>query len=170
MNSVEGNQDWDEAQKYMEAITAASGRHAVPVEVILGIGSRESAWGRTLTPHGPAGVGDHGHGRGLMQIDDRWHKEFISSGKWSDPAKNIDYGVALVKANVDSLIKKYPGETDLALQRALAAYNCGLGNLFESIAYGEDVDSRTTGQNYSADVLARAQFFAAKLAVADVSV
>jgi hypothetical protein len=49
--------------------------------VLAAIVERESRGGEALSPPGPAGVGDGGHGRGLMQIDDRWHGLFVSTGR-----------------------------------------------------------------------------------------
>jgi len=78
-----------ESEQYHEAIVEGALRASVAVAIIWAIGSRESRWGLALSPPTPAGTGDYGHGRGLMQIDDRWHPEFIGSGGWQDPQANI---------------------------------------------------------------------------------
>jgi soluble lytic murein transglycosylase-like protein len=39
---------------------------------------------------------------------------------------------------------------------AIAAYNCGAGNVAKAVANGQDPDSRTTGRDYSWDVRRRA--------------
>ena len=41
-------------------------------------------------------------------------------------------------------------------QGAIAAYNCGSGNVRKALETGQDVDARTTGKDYSADVIGRA--------------
>jgi soluble lytic murein transglycosylase-like protein len=93
-----------------------------------------------------------------MQIDDRWH-EFARTGNWRDAEDNIDYGTALLAAN----IKRYAAEWRIPgydrLRAALAAYNCGCGRVDRAIARYSDVDYYTTGRDYSSDVLARAERF-----------
>jgi hypothetical protein len=67
---------------------------------------QESGYGVGLRPPGPAGVGDAGHGRGLMQIDDRSHAAFLaktdSSGRplWTIPYENIKYGVGVLLSSI----------------------------------------------------------------------
>jgi hypothetical protein len=75
--------------------------------VLSAIMDRESGGGRYLIPVGPAGVGDHGHGRGLMQIDDRdrppfpGRAAFVRGASWMDPAKNILFGARILAAYYD---------------------------------------------------------------------
>lgn len=45
------------------------------------------------------------------------------------------------------------------LRGALAAYNCGAGNVLRALRQGVDVDFYTAGRDYSQDVLDRAGFF-----------
>ena len=45
------------------------------------------------------------------------------------------------------------------LRAALAAYNCGPGNVLKAIRNGLDVDFYTAHHDYSKDVLNRAGFF-----------
>jgi hypothetical protein len=128
--------------------------------VIGGIGSRESGWGRLLSPPGPGGTGDGGHGRGIMQIDDRFHQSFIGSGRWSNPKDNITYAIDEVLArNYDYLDFNTALDDQELLRGAIAAYNAGLGNVLDALAQGLDVDYYTTGQDYSWDVLNRAGWF-----------
>jgi len=61
-------------------------------------------------------VGDGGHGRGLFQIDDRWHT-FASTRAAMDPAKNADYAAGMLSG----LLKQYGGN----VREALSAYNAG---------------------------------------------
>jgi len=142
---------------YMEYIREGAIRASVPVAVVWAIGCRESRWGEALTPSGPAGTGDYGHGRGLMQIDDRWHKAFTESEKWKDPAENIAYGCDVLRDNVRMFRTGYP--TDTGLRMAIAAYNCGPGNVRRAIRLGRDIDYFTAHRDYSADVLSRAGWF-----------
>ena len=146
---------------YHEAIQEAAEKAGVPIEVIYAIGSRETAWGtsRALDKPGPAGRGDHGHGHGLMQIDDRSHKAFIRSGKWSDPRENLLYA-ATVLNSMRTFLDRHTALSEEALERAtIAAYNCGGGNVAKALKNGRDMDYYTAGRDYSRDVLNRAGWF-----------
>ncbi|MGF1499112.1 MAG: SH3 domain-containing protein [Elainellaceae cyanobacterium] len=149
------------SQSYRPFIESAAARYDwLQPSVIGGIGSRESAWGRILSPRGPGGTGDGGHGRGLMQIDDRFHASFINTGAWRDPKASIDYGIDKVLApNYGYLDRNTTLEGVDLLRGALASYNAGLGSVKRALAEGRDVDYYTTGQDYSWDVLNRAGFF-----------
>jgi soluble lytic murein transglycosylase-like protein len=121
--------------------------------LVLGaIMDRESGGGRYLVPSGPSGTGDNGHGRGLMQIDDRdrppipGRAAFVQGGDWKDPAKNVLFGARILAAYYDR------SSRDLA--RSIAAYNAGPAAL-----RAENPDSITTGKNYSRDVLARVDHY-----------
>lgn len=143
--------------RWIEHIQEGAIRASVPVAVVWGIGSRESHWGLYLKPRGPAGTGDHGHGRGLMQIDDRWHPSFTGGDQWKDPAENIAYGCEVLRDNV-RMFRAVLGSED-GLRAAVAAYNCGPGNVRTALKRGFGVDAFTTGRNYSDDVLRRAGWF-----------
>ena len=165
-----------EARKYKDAIVSASAHHGLAAALIAGIGSRESAWGLALRPLGPRGCGDFfkrscptplrrgplpadgGFGRGLMQIDFDAH-EFARTGAWQDPAENIRYG-ANVLADCRAFFQRRSNLTGMELLRAaLAAYNCGPGNVLRALNAGLDVDYFTAHRNYSAETLNRAGFF-----------
>lgn len=146
---------------YRPYIEQAASRYSwLDASVVAGIGSRESAWGRVLSPPGPGGTGDGGHGRGLMQIDDRFHQGFIGSGRWSRPKDNIDYAIdeVLSQSYVYLNVNTSLNGTDL-LRGAIAAYNAGLSSVMTALQQGRDVDYYTTGQDYSWDVLNRAGWF-----------
>gem|GEM_PF-3058569 len=163
------NEEINAALQYASDIEDAAQKHGIPAEYICGVGSRESLWGLALRPKGPAGTGDWaprngrmppdglGWGRGLMQIDYASHP-FAQTGDWRDPAANIAYGGDILGQNYDYFRRaRYPGVDPL--RAAIAAYNCGIGNVEHAIHAGEDVDARTTGRNYSQDVLRRAAMF-----------
>lgn len=125
--------------------------------IIAGVGSRESFWGLILTPKGPTGVGDGGHGHGLMQIDDGSH-EFAKTGNWQDPRENIRYGCDLLFKNMKVLKKE--GLTGKQLLKAtLASYNAGLGAILKALDRGDDVDSVTAGKDYGKNCIDRAGWF-----------
>jgi len=166
-----------EATKYKGAIEDAAAATSIPPFIVAGVGSRESAWGLALKPSGPAGTGDFakrrfptafrtgplppdagGFGRGLLQIDYDAHT-FARTGNWQDPTANILYGCQVL-SDCLSFVKR---KTDLAgtmlWRAALAAYNCGPGNVLTAVRDGRDVDFYTAGHDYSKDVLDRAGFF-----------
>lgn len=169
--------DFSEALKFKAFINAAAQNIGVDPVVIGGIGSRESRWGLINRPPGPAGTGDFGprrfptafrtgplppdgggYGRGLMQIDfDAF--PFARTGNWQDPEANINTGCSVLKSNLDLLGRKTSLTGRDLLQAAIAAYNCGAGNVLTAISEGHDVDFFTTGRDYSKDVLNRAGFF-----------
>lgn len=101
---------------------AAHMQTGVDPYLLAAICDRESAGGEALTPKGPAGTGDKGHGRGLMQIDDRYHLSFIAArdgrgiALWQVPAFNILYAARLLTQMWGSL-HIWPA--------AIAAYNAG---------------------------------------------
>ena len=146
---------------YRPLIEAAANRYDwLAPSVVAGIGSRESAWGRFLSPQGPTGTGDGGHGRGLMQIDDRFHQDFINSGQWTDAKANINYGIDNVLSNYyDYLDINTTLEGKDLLRGAIASYNAGPTSVLNAINQGLDIDYYTTGQDYSWDVLNRAGWF-----------
>lgn len=149
----------------------------VPSSIICGIGSRESHWGLALTPPGPAGTGDFiprrsrrpwrtsdlppdggGFGRGLMQIDFDAHP-FARTGHWQDPEANILYGCGVLRENRVLLRRKTSLGGHTLLRAAIAAYNCGTGNVLKALARNRDVDHYTHGRDYAKDVLDRAEWF-----------
>jgi hypothetical protein len=72
--------------------------------------------------------GDGGHGYGLMQVDDRWHKSFIRSEKVYDLNAHMIYAMDLLYEN-RKIIKKSPcsgASTNDDLNRSIySAYNGG---------------------------------------------
>lgn len=167
------------AQQYSSIIMAASSRFNVPPSVICGIGSRESHWGLALKPQGPAGTGDFAHraaraarttalppdgggfGRGLLQIDYDWH-EFARTGNWRSPQDNVFYGCQVLTQGRQFLQQRLNLSDGDLLQAAVAAYNCGATATLGALQAGLDVDAKTTGANYSGDVLNRAGWFQLK--------
>ena len=132
----------------------ASDNTALDISLLAAIMERESRGGDALTPMGPRGTGDGGHGRGLMQIDDRYHQTFCSDiGQWGDSYQNILYGATILRTGIRSLGSDPKG---------IAAYNAGVTRVrksgFEAVP---DLDSLTTGRNYVSDVLNKRDWFEA---------
>lgn len=125
--------------------------------LLMGICSRESHFGLLLNKDM---TGDGGHGRGLMQIDDRSHAAWIKLNKWKDPLANIEYGADVWMDNFNYFVDHSDELEDMVqlVWAATAAYNCGAGNVMKSLRAGDSVDQRTTGRDYSSDVRARMKF------------
>lgn len=150
----------EEIKRYESVVKKVASKYGIPPSVIAGLGSRESHWGLALTPPGPGGTGDHGHGRGLLQIDDRWHVPFVQSGKWANGSDNIIYGGAVLKNCMNYFVKKGNWKMSFQLIKAgVAGYNCGPRRAFDGYKIGYGVDYYTTGRDYSKDVLERAGWF-----------
>lgn len=153
-------------QELQPIIVDSAQRHGWRPEVIAGIISRESRFGLILEADG---TGDHGHGHGLMQIDDRFYGDWLAENDWQDPATNIEKGVQILTGKYNWLNDRgyFEGlSQEEAEQASIAAYNCGEGNERKAIASDDgepglqdDFDERTAGHDYSADVLARAEQF-----------
>ncbi|XP_069493479.1 lysozyme g-like [Ambystoma mexicanum] len=135
-------------KKYKSIIEkVAKERNASPA-VIAGIISRESRAGAALKD----GWGDHGNGFGLMQVDKRYH---AIKGEW-DSKEHISQGTEILLESIGQIEKKFPDWTaEQQLKGGIAAYNCGPGGVKKY----ESVDSSTTGQDYSNDTTARAQWY-----------
>ena len=148
-------EEFDLCRQMKDMILASAQCHQWAPEIVAGILSRESRFGLLLQN----GLGGAGHGHGLMQIDDRSFGPWLASHDWTDPATNIEQGVIILteKYNYLSDHTELTG-ADLE-QAAVAAYNCGEGNVRQVVEAGDDIDSRTTGHDYSADVLDRAAQF-----------
>ena len=174
--SSELQRDMTEATKYLAAIQKAAQQFSVAPSLICAIGSRESNWGQgsDMHPKGPAGTGDWarrdparwgypmppdglGWGRGLMQVDYA-QSDFGKTGNWQDPEANITFGADELAGNIAYFKSHAHGSAD-PLRAAVAAYNCGRGNVNRAITNNVDVDAFTTGHNYSQDVTARAAWF-----------
>ncbi len=168
----------NEAAQYRGNIQTSAQQYKLPAAVVGGIGSRESHWGLILKPIGPGGTGDFsprrfpttyrtgplppdggGFGRGLMQIDYDAH-EFARTGNWQDPAANLAYGCQVLAQNRDLLARKLQLSGQALMQAALAAYNCGAGNVIKAVQNQLDIDYYTAGRDYGKDTLNRAGFFA----------
>ncbi len=99
---------------YAPEIAGAARRHGLDADLLAAVAAQE-----TGGPGSNAGrnvVGDGGHGRGLFQIDDRWHS-FAKSPSAMDPGDNADYAAGMISG----LLARYKGN----VHRALSAYNAG---------------------------------------------
>jgi|GEM_PF-5566675 len=127
-------------------VEAAAKKYSLDPALIFAVMERESN-GRNIK-------GDGGHGRGLMQIDDRsWGTWLAQNNGGMDPASNIMKGAEILRANLDY----FKGD----LTKAIAAYNAGCGGVNKAVNAGKHPDSATTGGNYSRDVIQKMDKFRA---------
>ncbi len=140
-----------------EMIETAAGRFGHRPEVIAGILLRESRGGEILDADG---LGDGGHGHGLMQIDDRSFPVFCQGDRWRDPAVNVDFGATVLHMKRSFLAARCQLAGEDLERASIAAYNCGEGRVLQSVLQGEDVDTHTTGHDYSKAVVEYAGAYA----------
>lgn len=153
--------------RYASEFAKASAETGLDAALIAAVCDRESGGGLYLSPRGPGGVGDSGHGHGLMQLDDRTWAAWLAKNKWWEPQANISKGAEVLSAN----LVRFEATFD-PLFCAVAAYNCGPGNVRAALLHAGTaspeakrllVDRRTTGGDYASDTLARrARFLSAK--------
>ncbi|XP_073526630.1 lysozyme g-like [Phyllobates terribilis] len=149
--------DLGRMNKYKGTIQSVSVETGMDGAIIAGIISRESRAGNVLDSRK---YGDHGNAFGLMQIDIRYH---TPRGDWkSENPRDWNNKVHILQCTqilasmFTAIHQKFPGFTkEDQMKGALAAYNAGPGNVTNL----HDPDSRTTGKDYSNDVVARAKFF-----------
>lgn len=139
----------------------------IDARLLGAIMDRESLGGEQLKPKGPMGVGDGGHGRGLMQIDDRYHKSFVGTlmpdgtPAWTHPVENVLRGARILQWNLQHFDGRWPC--------AVAAYNASPKRVREVAgelhgdALVSAVDAVTTHGNYVSDVLTRARGWGLKI-------
>lgn len=132
--------------------------------LLLALGSRETNMKNI--------VGDGGHGRGWLQIDDRFHHDFLAShrgcvsGSFTPTRQSAAprglvpsltastiYAIGLLRSNI-SFARSHGVPEGTVLRFAVAAYNAGAGGALRGFQAG-DVDRHTTGSDYARDVLGR---------------
>jgi hypothetical protein len=126
-----------------------------PAAVLASICNRESDFGVALNPPGPTGRGDRGHGRGLMQIDDRFHGAWVmltdDAGVplWKKPEENIAKGAEILSDVRADL-------ADLPPLAWICGYNADPDRVRRA---APDFDRVTTGRDYGTDVLGNAKLW-----------
>src|SRR2546425_8149883 len=102
----------------------AERRHGLPQALLLAVASRETNC-RDV-------VGDFGHGRGVFQIDDRFHHDWLVEHGAAGPGRTPPVAAAAELAGTmlaESLAVAHRHELggDGATKFAASAYNAGLG-------------------------------------------
>nr|BBA54586.1 lysozyme [Trichoplax sp. H2 MB-2014] len=141
--------DYNRCLRYKSQFQSASSSTQIPVGLITAIASRESRCGGALDSNG---YGDHGNGYGLMQVDKRYHS--LQGGPYS--STHISQATNILISSINGVANNHRSWTkEQQMQGGVAAYNFGVGNV-QSIG---GMDIGTTGNDYSNDVVARAQWF-----------
>lgn len=119
-------------KRYFDVIQRVSQETGVSPVLLAAIMDVESAYGTLLSPPGPAGKGDGGHGHGLMQIDDRTHGVFLreklpnGTPKWADPYENVKYAAGVYKAARDYFLKNPGVGAQVTVERDAASHRKGV--------------------------------------------
>src|SRR5881409_137342 len=107
---------------WLPFISRAEKRHKLPPGLLLAIASRETNMQDI--------VGDGGHGRGLFQIDDRFHGDWLAKhgarGAGTTPRLKdaAEFTAAMLASNLAYAQQKKVGE-DQQIRFAASAYNAG---------------------------------------------
>ncbi|MBK8255740.1 MAG: type VI secretion system tip protein VgrG [Polyangiaceae bacterium] len=151
------------AQKFVPVAKAAGAKYGVPPALILGLMSRESAFGAALDSKG---YGDHGNGFGVLQVDKNAHTPV---GTYSPTSpEHIDQAMGVFTSQLEEVKTKFPDWTsDEQMVGGVSAYNAGPGNVRtrpDDDAGWEQLDNNEgSDRTYSRDVWARALWFAKNL-------
>jgi peptidoglycan hydrolase-like protein with peptidoglycan-binding domain len=129
----------------------AERERGLPGGLLLAIASRETGMSDV--------VADGGHGRGLLQIDDRAHPAWLAEhgagapGTTPPVADAASFAAALLVENREFGRRHGVKQAD-RLKFAVSAYNAGPQGALNGYVEG-DSDARTTGRDYARDVLER---------------
>jgi len=138
-------------QPYGEIIWREARRVGIKPALLAATIAHESGFGDYLSPKGPGGTGDNGHGHGLSQIDDGTWSAWLNTHDWRDPAVNIAKGAEILAAS----LKAFPGN----VAAGVAAYNAGVSRVRQALAAGKEAASVTThdkqGRSYVTNVAAQ---------------
>jgi len=143
---------WIRIQPIIGRFYLAAVKYDVPPVLLAAIASRESHVGSALDRNG---LGDNGNAFGIMQVDKRYHSQAGVSG---DPANqtHINQGAEIFDTKRKEVRQMHPDWGDeYILKGAVAAYNSGSSNIQTKLG----IDRGTTGDDYSSDVIARAQCY-----------
>lgn len=164
------------AQRYASLILTTADRYKLSPWVVYAIPEFETGWGELLTPPGPGGTCDFikrdaakwgsqlpsdglGWGRGLGSLDygkpGSARRAWMETGRWKDPAQNIDTCFKETIAPVVPLLAPLALVPDLALRAAICAYNAGPAAVVKAVKAGKDPDVVTYDGKYSQHVMLR---------------
>ncbi|XP_062856261.1 lysozyme g-like [Trichomycterus rosablanca] len=141
--------DLKRVDQYKSMITKVAKEKQIDPAIVAGIISRESRAGLLLKD----GWGDNHNGFGLMQVDKNAHPDYKKP--WNGE-EHIRQGVDILISFIKQIQDKFPSwSKENQLKGGIAAYNLGVKN----IKTLEGMDVKSSGDDYSSDVVARAQWF-----------
>lgn len=106
-------------QQINDLLEAAAKKYGIPVDILKAVAWQESSWNPKALSY------DAQHGKGVMQIDDRFH-QFAKTQDVFDPVKNIEYGANYLRSLYDNAKSGNPGLKDEECWKmALKRYNGG---------------------------------------------
>jgi len=152
--NISGNDllaEYERAKKNWPFIADMERAHKLPALLLYAVGSRESDL-RNIKGDFSQRLGEPSkrfHGFGVWQRDSQ---HGVGESYLLDVRRQAEDAAVMLAEN-------HAAFNDWAA--AVAAYNCGPGNVRKALRNGESVDRHTTGHDYSADVLARHRFLAA---------
>lgn len=160
------------ALKYRAELLAAADRFDVSPGLLAAVVSRETNWqSRWMLPPAQGGeLGDNGFGHGPGQIDKRSHPAWCAA--WRRSKLTVQDALHRAAEELGDKVEQARRTSSKELpapflaeliRRGVAAYNCSIERVMEALREGRDIDAYTTGRDYSADVMARAEVFRAAL-------
>lgn len=150
-------------EKWRKEITEATQKYGFEPSLLAALCCREtSVLDMYVLPPPKGKLGDGGAGHGPCQIDIKsfpdWCKDW-RDGKLTVADAFMKGASVLTEKKVEITKMGLAGtDASLLLRMTLAAYNCGAGNVKKCVKAKEDIDTHTTGKDYSADTLVMAQW------------
>ena len=144
--NIQSHLNYANSKGYLPYYQEAAEFYGIPVEILLAKDSRETWLGSFPGLAANGWIGSDGVSKGISQIN----KAYFSFAEHTDPNDVRSYiakGAEILKAELN----RFGGQ----MNKALAAYNTGAGNVNRAVNEGKHVDAYTTGQNYSQDVINR---------------
>ena len=141
--------------RFVDRFQVASVEYNLPPALLAAIASRESRGGAALSDEC---LGDGGAGVGIMQVDQtvRPPEEVANPGTDCASQEHINQAASILRGFVDQAAAAHPEwSAEIQLQAGTASYNAGPDQI-EVPGF----DEGTTGNDYSNDVIARAQYYA----------
>jgi hypothetical protein len=143
------------AKKYQHDAEVLGKKYHLPPALILALMNRETRFGTLLVD----GWGDHHHGYGILQVDNRSHTPV--GGPFS--LEHMNQAMGIFVSGLHQVQAAHPGWTsDQQLAGAVAAYNSGAGNVGTqptNPSTWAQMDKGTYQDNYSRDVWTQAQWY-----------
>jgi hypothetical protein len=153
--------DYRRAKEEFPFIEAVERAHGLPALLLYAVGSRETNLRNIKGDFTmrPGETSKRFHGFGVWQRDSAAFG--VDESYLKDVHKQAEDAAELLAANFRTFER---------WNAAVAAYNCGVGNVKKALANGQSVDHFTAHQDYSADVLARHHHLVVHVGEKDLSI